>query len=85
MGFAGGVEGLVALAATRLRADLSRFFCFLLFGFVFAIVEFRGCREGVGCGGKELGFAVEDFGSGSISFFSLSMMTLSFEFRLDPC
>ena len=37
-GFAGGEDGFDGLATTRLRIDLSRFFTFLLFGFVFAIV-----------------------------------------------
>lgn len=41
MGDAGG-EVLEGLAVTRLRTDLSRFLVFLLFGFVFAIVRFRG-------------------------------------------
>jgi hypothetical protein len=36
---------LEGLAATRLRADFSRFFSFFLLGFVFAIVRFRECGD----------------------------------------
>jgi hypothetical protein len=50
-GDAGGEEALEGLAATRFRADLSRFLDFLLLGFVFAIL--RSWRCWMRCGGEE--------------------------------
>ena len=50
-GDAGGEGALEGLAATRFRADLSRFLDFLLLGFVFAILSSWRCW--MGRGGEE--------------------------------